>query len=234
MRAVQDGPDPRTEMLSVVAGVREYLRLQRDFGLREVPRLEASSRTDESKASQLDRFHDTIRDCRRCRLCEARSRVVCGDGSPDADVMFVGEAPGREEDVQGIPFVGAAGDLLNRMIASIGLSREAVYIANVVKCRPPQNRDPEPDEVASCEAYLARQIEIVEPDVICTLGRFAAQCLLKTTESLGRLRGKVAAYEGIKLIPTYHPAALLRNPQWKRPAWDDLRRLRKEYDGVEV
>jgi DNA polymerase len=148
--------------------------------------------------------------------------------------MFVGEAPGREEDIQGIPFVGAAGDLLNRMIAAIGLSREAVYIANVVKCRPPQNRDPEPDEVASCEGYLARQIEIIGPDVICTLGRFAAQCLLETSEPLGRLRGKVGTYAGIKLIPTYHPAALLRNPQWKRPAWDDLRRLRKEYDGTDL
>ncbi len=157
---MQDKNDPRTEMLSVVAGVRAYLQQQRDFGLREVPRLAGSFSARDAKGSQLDRFHDTIRDCRRCRLCESRRKIVCCDGSPDADVMFVGEAPGSEEDIQGIPFVGAAGDLLNRMIASIGLSREAVYIANVVKCRPPQNRDPEPDEVASCEAYLARQIEI--------------------------------------------------------------------------
>ena len=230
---MQDGHDPRAELLSVVAGVREYLQQQWDFGLREVPRFESSGPSGDSKGSQLDRFHDSIRDCRRCRLCEARRQVVCGDGNPDADVMFVGEAPGREEDIQGVPFVGAAGDLLNRMMASVGLSREAVYVANVVKCRPPQNRDPEPDEVASCEAYLARQIEIVEPDLICTLGRFAAQCLLKTTESLARLRVKVGAYGGIRLIPTYHPAALLRNPQWKRAAWDDLRRLRKAFDGTD-
>ena len=159
---------------------------------------------------------------------------MVGAGAPDADVMFVGEAPGHEEDRQGLPFVGASGQLLTKMIEAIGFRREDVYIANVIKCRPPQNRDPQGDEIAACEPLLKRQIEIVGPRVICTLGRFAAQTLLRTTTSMGRLRGQVYDYEGVKLVPTYHPAALLRNPQWKRPTWEDLKRLRLEYDGVKL
>jgi DNA polymerase len=148
--------------------------------------------------------------------------------------MFVGEAPGREEDLKGFPFVGAAGDLLTKMIEGIKLSRDEVYIANVIKCRPPNNRDPQVDEIEQCEPFLIRQIELIQPRVVCTLGRFAAQTLLKTTTSMGRLRGKIYEYSGIKLIPTYHPAALLRNPQWKRPAWEDLKLLRFEYDGTQL
>ncbi|HCK12210.1 MAG TPA: hypothetical protein DHW45_20225, partial [Candidatus Latescibacteria bacterium] len=135
---------------------------------------------------------------------------------------------------KGFPFVGAAGDLLTKMIEGIKLSRDEVYIANVIKCRPPNNRDPQVDEIEQCEPFLIRQIELIQPRVVCTLGRFAAQTLLKTTTSMGRLRGKIYEYSGIKLIPTYHPAALLRNPQWKRPAWEDLKLLRFEYDGTQL
>jgi DNA polymerase len=159
---------------------------------------------------------------------------VFGAGCADANVMFVGEAPGREEDKQGLPFVGPAGELLTRMIESIRLSRDEVYIANVIKCRPPNNRDPKPDEIASCEPYLVRQIETIQPSVICTLGRFAAHVLLKTDEPMGQLCGRVGHYQGTKVVPTYHPAALLRNPQWKRRAWEDLKRLRREYDGLDL
>jgi len=148
--------------------------------------------------------------------------------------MFIGEAPGRDEDLQGLPFVGAAGELLTKMILGMKLTREEVYIANVIKCRPPGNRDPQPEEIAQCEPHLLRQIVFIQPKVICTLGRFAAQALLKTTTSMGRLRGKVYTYEGIRLIPTYHPAALLRNPQWKRPTWEDLKLVRFEFDGMQL
>ena len=148
--------------------------------------------------------------------------------------MFVGEAPGAEEDRQGEPFVGAAGQLLTKIIEAMDLSREEVYICNILKCRPPNNRDPQPDEIEHCEPYLKRQIEIIQPQVICTLGRCAAQTLLRSTESMGRLRKQLHHYEGIPLVATYHPAALLRNPQWKRLTWEDIKRVRQVYDGVEL
>ena len=157
-----------------------------------------------------------------------------GNGDEDAALMVIGEAPGAEEDRQGLPFVGEAGRLLTRIIEAIELQREEVYICNVLKCRPPNNRDPRPEEVQTCEPYLKRQIEIIQPKVICSLGRFATQTLLRTTESMGRLRGRTHEYEGIPVIPTYHPAALLRNPQWKRPTWEDMKRVRQTYDGVEL
>jgi uracil-DNA glycosylase len=212
--------------------LRAYLAAQASFGLRRIPRQEASS--EESAEKQLQALHESIRDCRNCGLSAGRHVVVFGDGDPDAGVMFVGEAPGAEEDRKGLPFVGKAGELLTRMIESIGLTRETVYIANVIKCRPPGNRDPDPEEVAACQPYLLRQIRTIRPTVICTLGRFAAQTLLQTDTPMGKLRGHLYEYEGIKLVPTYHPAALLRNEQWKRPTWEDLKRLRLEYDGVRI
>lgn len=190
--------------------------------------------TGPSVSDDLDAFAKDVATCEACALSEGRKHVVFGSGSRDADIMFIGEAPGREEDMQGLPFVGAAGELLTKMIEGMQLSREDVYIANIIKCRPPGNRDPLPEEIAQCEPYLLRQIEMIKPTVICTLGRFAAQTLLRSTTSMGRLRGKVYDYNGIKLIPTYHPAALLRNPQWKRPTWEDLKRLRFEYDGTQL
>lgn len=182
----------------------------------------------------LDELNAAVRDCHRCILGEKRTSFVFGHGNPDADVMFVGEAPGAEEDIQGLPFVGRAGQLLTKMIESINLRREDVYITNVLKCRPPGNRDPQSAEIAECEPVLLRQIEIIKPKIICALGRISGQTLLRTTATLGALRGKVHDYHGVKLVVTYHPAALLRNPNWKRPAWEDLKFLRREYDGVEI
>ena len=166
-------------------------------------------------------------DCRRCKLhALGRRQIVFGVGNPSADLMFVGEAPGADEDVQGEPFVGRAGQLLTRIIEAIGLKREDVYIANVIKCRPPGNRNPEPDEVEQCEPFLFRQIDAIKPKVIVALGKFAAQSLLKTAEPITKLRGREYKYRDAILMPTYHPAYLLRNPSAKRDVWADMKRVR--------
>jgi DNA polymerase len=166
-------------------------------------------------------------DCRRCKLHTlGRKQVVFGVGNPDADLMFVGEAPGADEDVQGEPFVGRAGQLLTKIIEAIDLRRDDVYIANVIKCRPPQNRNPEPDEVEQCEPFLFRQIDVIKPKVIVALGKFAAQSLLKTTDPITRIRGREYRYRDAILMPTYHPAYLLRNPSSKRDVWEDMKRVR--------
>jgi len=164
--------------------------------------------------------------CRKCGLCETRTQTVFADGDPAARLMFVGEAPGRDEDAQGVPFVGRAGQLLNKMIAAIDMRREDVYICNVLKCRPPENRTPAPDEVEQCRPYLEQQIALVKPALICALGLSAMQALLQTKASMGSMRGKTFEYRGVPLIPTYHPAALLRNPSLKHEAWVDLQRVR--------
>jgi uracil-DNA glycosylase family 4 len=169
-----------------------------------------------------------IGDCTRCKLhALGRKQIVFGVGNPQADLMFVGEAPGADEDIQGIPFVGRAGQLLTKIIEAIGLKREDVYIANVIKCRPPQNRNPEPDEVETCEPFLFQQIDIIKPKVIVALGKFGAQTLLRTLDPISRLRGRVFDYRGAKLIPTFHPAYLLRNPSSKREVWEDMKLVRK-------
>jgi DNA polymerase len=166
-------------------------------------------------------------DCSRCKLHTlGRRQVVFGVGNPNADLMFVGEAPGADEDIQGEPFVGKAGQLLTKIIEAINLKREDVYIANVIKCRPPQNRNPEPDEVVQCEPFLFRQIETIKPKVIVALGKFAAQSLLKTTEPITRIRGREYKYRNAILMPTFHPAFLLRNPSSKREVWEDMKRVR--------
>ena len=166
-------------------------------------------------------------DCTRCKLHTlGRRQIVFGVGNPDADLMFIGEAPGRDEDIQGIPFVGRAGQLLTKMIEAIGLTRNDVYIANVIKCRPPENRNPEPDEVASCEPFLFRQIDSIAPKVVVALGAVAVKALLKSDAPISRLRGRVIDYRGAKLVPTFHPAFLLRSPDKKREAWDDLKKVR--------
>jgi DNA polymerase len=165
--------------------------------------------------------------CTRCKLHKlGRRQVVFGVGNPNADLMFVGEGPGADEDIQGEPFVGRAGQLLTKIIEAIGMSRSDVYIANVIKCRPPQNRNPEPDEVEQCEPFLFRQIETIKPKVIVALGKFAAQCLLRTTEPITRLRGREYKYRNAILMPTFHPAFLLRNPSSKREVWEDMKRVR--------
>ncbi|HEX9640007.1 MAG TPA: uracil-DNA glycosylase [Candidatus Krumholzibacteria bacterium] len=168
--------------------------------------------------------------CTRCKLHGSRKNTVFGVGNPMASLLVVGEAPGRDEDSQGEPFVGAAGQLLNKILAAIGFAREEVYIANILKCRPPNNRDPEPEEVAACLPNLLEQLEIIRPKIILALGRVAAQNLLETSAPLGRLRNKVHAYRDIPLMVTYHPAALLRNAQYKRPTWDDVQKLRELHD----
>jgi uracil-DNA glycosylase len=172
-------------------------------------------------------IREEIGDCTRCKLHRlGRRQIVFGVGNPNADLMFVGEAPGADEDLQGIPFVGRAGQLLTKIIEAIGLAREDVYIANVIKCRPPENRNPEPDEVESCEPFLFQQIDRIKPKVIVALGTFAAKALLKTQDSISRLRGRVYDYRGAKLIPTFHPAFLLRSPDRKRDVWEDMKKVR--------
>ena len=173
-------------------------------------------------------------DCSRCKLHTlGRRQVVFGVGNPEADLMFVGEAPGADEDRQGEPFVGAAGQLLTKIIEAIGLTRQQVYIANVIKCRPPGNRNPEPDEVEQCEPFLFRQIDVIKPKVIVALGKFAAQSLLRTADPITRIRGREYKYRDAILMPTYHPAYLLRYPSAKREVWEDMKRVREILRGEE-
>ena len=172
----------------------------------------------------LTAIREDIGDCTRCKLHTlGRKQIVFGVGNPEAELMFVGEAPGADEDIQGIPFVGRAGQLLTKMIEAMGYRRDDVYIANVIKCRPPENRNPEPDEVETCEPFLFRQVAAIQPKVIVALGSFAAKTLLKTTAPISRLRGRVYEYHGAKLVPTFHPSYLLRSPSEKRAAWEDLK-----------
>jgi uracil-DNA glycosylase len=174
----------------------------------------------------LESIKADLGDCRRCKLAPGRKNIVFGSGNPKAELMFVGEAPGAEEDDQGLPFVGRAGQLLTKIIESIGLRREEVYICNILKCRPPENRNPEGDEIASCEPFLFRQVAAVQPKVICALGTFAAQTVLRTKEAVGRLRGQFFLYRGVQLMVTFHPAYLLRNPGEKRKVWEDVQKIR--------
>lgn len=177
-----------------------------------------------SASEVLATIREVIGDCTRCKLHNlGRTQIVFGVGNPHADLMFVGEAPGADEDIQGIPFVGRAGQLLTKMIEAMGFSRDDVYIANVLKCRPPGNRNPEPDEIAMCEPFLFRQLASIDPKVVIALGAFAARTLLKTDAPISRLRGRIFDFRGAKLIPTFHPSFLLRSPGYKREAWDDLK-----------
>lgn len=169
--------------------------------------------------------------CTLCPLSVGRTQVVFGSGNPNADLMFIGEGPGAQEDLQGLPFVGPAGALLTKIVEAIGYTRDQVYIANIVKCRPPGNRDPLPEEVKACRGYLERQIDLVAPKVIVALGRVAAQTLLESDLPLGRLRGGWHSFRGVAVRATYHPAALLRNASWKRPTWEDMKVVRQQLEG---
>jgi uracil-DNA glycosylase family 4 len=175
--------------------------------------------------NQLEAFHNQIKTCRKCALGSLRTHFVFGSGNPDADLIFIGEAPGHEEDLQGKPFVGRAGQLLTLMLKAINLTRDEVFIANVLKCRPPNNRDPLPEEVETCEPYLLKQIDLISPRLIVTLGRYASASLLRTKSALGELRKTLHAYNNVPLVVTYHPAALLRNPLLKKEAWKDLKKI---------
>jgi DNA polymerase len=180
----------------------------------------------EGAGAALAALAEVVAACRRCRLCEGRQRTVFGSGNPQAELMFIGEGPGAEEDRQGLPFVGRAGELLTRIVEAMGMTRDQVYIANIVKCRPPGNRDPQPDEVAACRSYLERQIALIRPRLIVALGRIAAQTLLANDLPIGRMRGQWFQFMGVPLMVTYHPAALLRNPALKRPTWEDMQQVR--------
>ena len=188
------------------------------------------TRADTGSWATLDEIAAIVRGCKLCPLCETRTNAVPGEGNPNARLMLVGEGPGESEDLSGRPFIGRAGDLLTKMLEAIQVPRTEAYIANVVKCRPPKNRVPLPDERAACLPYLRRQIQLVKPKVLLALGTTASAALLDVKSSLGALRGREHDWNGIPLIVTYHPAALLRNPDWKRPAWDDLRTVRKILD----
>ncbi|MDT8324366.1 MAG: uracil-DNA glycosylase [Bacteroidota bacterium] len=181
-------------------------------------------------ARTLAQLDEMICHCVKCPLSETRNRFVFGVGNPKADVVLVGEAPGAEEDRQGEPFVGRAGKLLDKILEAVDFKREDVFICNILKCRPPNNRDPLPAEVEQCEPYLHKQLALLKPKVMLALGRIAAQTLLRSNESLTRLRAETHSYQGIPLIVTYHPAALLRNPNWKRPTWEDVQKFRALYD----
>ena len=243
----------------------EYLKLQEELGLapkflwkshsipkasktKSDPQIKPQNTPAENipmnfdKNTKLQEIRKTIGDCTRCRLSEGRNNIVFGVGNPEAELMFVGEAPGRDEDLKGEPFVGRAGQLLTKIIQAMGLSREEVYIANIVKCRPPENRNPAADEIATCSPFLFSQIETIQPKVIVCLGTFAAQTLLGTEEKISVLRGRLHSWpnatvqkmlaiqlplESTKLLPTYHPAFLLRNPNMKKPVWEDMQIVMK-------
>ena len=179
--------------------------------------------------SELNSYLDSIKDCLKCPLGKSRKNIVLGSGNPNASIVFVGEAPGKEEDLQGLPFVGRSGKLLDKMLKAINLSRNDVYILNVLKCRPPNNRDPLPSEIEECEPYLKKQLELIKPKLIVSLGRISAMTILRTKESLANMRNKIFNYEGIDFLVTYHPAALLRNPNFKKYAWEDFQLIRDKY-----
>jgi uracil-DNA glycosylase family 4 len=240
----------RQELKRIVATLRRHLQRQARAGIRVLPKgrpaettpimtsanLPAGSEANLFSgdagvydAKSLEDLRAAIGDCRRCKLWSGRTHLVFGVGKRNAEVMFVGEGPGRDEDLKGEPFVGRAGQLLTDIITKgMGLRREDVYIANVVKCRPPDNRNPELDEVASCEPFLKKQIDLVRPKIIVALGKFAVQCLLQSKLPISRLRGNWHDYHGVKLMPTFHPAYLLRNPGEKKLVWEDIKKVIQE------
>jgi DNA polymerase len=210
----------------VVADLKAYLEYLKGMGIEALPVTEEKKKKMiPSKAPTLEEIRKELGDCKRCKLHRGRRTIVFGEGNKKARLMFVGEGPGYDEDVQGRPFVGKAGQLLTKIIQSIHLEREEVYIANIIKCRPPQNRNPEPDEIKSCSPFLMKQIQAIQPKIICALGTFAAQTLLQTDAKITSLRGRMFDLQGIKVLPTYHPAFLLRNPDKKREVWEDMKQI---------
>lgn len=217
-----------SELREAVAAGRSQFEYLRDLGLGEVPAPvpnRAGMLSKAQGAGTLEDIRTDLGDCQRCKLGRTRTCLVFGVGNPAARLVLVGEAPGREEDEKGEPFVGEAGRLLDRILFAMGLSREEVYICNVLKCRPPNNRDPETDEVATCEPFLIRQLAAIQPEMIVALGRFAIQTLLQSKAPISKLRGTWQQYQGIPLMPTYHPAYLLRNPNGKREVWSDMKQV---------
>jgi uracil-DNA glycosylase family 4 len=219
--------DPVKELAELVDSLSGWLRYQRRLGWRGLPGEVASPPQDREQPDEknLKEIRAEMGDCRRCKLYGGRTHLVFGAGAADARLMFVGEAPGAEEDLQGVPFVGAAGQLLNNLLSKLGLRREEVYIGNIIKCRPPGNRDPEADEITACLPFLKKQIQAIRPRVIVTLGRIATQALLGTREPLTRLRGHWQRYHDIRVMPTFHPSYLLRAPQERRKTWADMQQV---------
>ncbi len=193
---------------------------------------ESIKREEWEFSESLDELNSNINTCLKCGLGKTRTHFVFGVGNPKADIVVIGEAPGADEDAQGEPFVGRAGQLLNKILEATGFQREEVFICNILKCRPPGNRNPAPDEVELCRPYLEKQLKIVNPKLILLLGKVASESLLKTKEPLNKLRGKIHDYKGWKVMITFHPAALLRNPNWKRPAWEDMQQFRTLYEEI--
>jgi len=210
----------------LISDLRTYLEYLEGMGITSLPGAEdVPEKALRLGTLTLADVRKELGDCKRCKLHRTRKTIVFGEGNEKASLMFIGEGPGYDEDVQGRPFVGKAGQLLTKIIESINLSREEVYIANIVKCRPPQNRNPESDEIESCSPFLMKQIWVIQPKIICALGTFSAQTLLRTDTKITALRGKLFDLEGIKVIPTYHPAFLLRNPERKREVWEDMKQI---------
>jgi len=209
------------ELNDIVAAIKSYVELERESGMNEI------FSVSENRSDDMESLKKEVLKCDKCDLCRTRRNVVFGSGNPKAGLLFIGEAPGQEEDMQGLPFVGRAGQLLTKIIEAMGLKREDVYIANILKCRPPNNRSPLPTEILACEENVKRQIELIKPKVICTLGKFASQTLLRTQTPITALRGKFQEYNGIKVMPTFHPAYLLRNPADKKLVWEDIKRVLK-------
>lgn len=231
---------PREELLGLVRSLTERLRVDGELGKplsylcsggvnapADTPREPAAVLPGGGNGSALEKAREELGECCRCTLGGLRHRIVFGEGNPDAELVFVGEAPGADEDAQGRPFVGRAGQLLTKIIVAMGLKREDVYICNILKCRPPGNRNPQPEEIAACEPFLIRQLEAIRPRVICALGSFAAHTLLKSDAPITVLRGRFHSYQGIPLMPTYHPAYLLRNPGAKKQVWEDVQTIMK-------
>ena len=219
------------QVQEIITDLKSYFEYLRGMGISGIPISEDRSREVlpdvffPPMSLALEDVRKELGDCRRCKLHRTRRTLVFGEGNKQARLMIIGEGPGHDEDIQGKPFVGRAGQLLTKILQSIHLQREEVYITNIIKCRPPQNRNPEPDEIQNCYPFLHQQIRAIRPRIICALGTFAAQTLLKTGAKITTLRGRFYDFSGIKVVPTYHPAYLLRNPERKREVWEDMKQI---------
>jgi uracil-DNA glycosylase len=223
----------QSELLFAVRGLKSQVLNQNSLAVgldwkKSLPVRKETKISNANNEEQLNKVSQEMTNCSLCQLAKTRHNLVFGDGDPNAQIVFVGEAPGADEDAQGLPFVGRAGQLLTKIIEAMGIKRKDVYICNILKCRPPGNRNPLPEEISLCEPFLRKQLQAISPKVICALGTFAAQTLLKTDVPITVLRGRFHTYNGMKLMPTYHPAYLLRNPSAKKPVWDDVQMIMKE------
>ncbi len=231
----------KKELAEIIKAIKNYMKMEEESGMKEIslkgliaPAKGGDIRTlhgevfYEDRTSALTELEQQVKVCHECDLYKTRRNIVFGEGNPNAALLFIGEAPGLEEDIQGKPFVGRAGQLLAKIIKAIEMRREDVYIANCLKCRPPKNRTPYPSEIVACRNYLIQQIDIIKPKVICCLGRPAAQTMLMSDSPISKMRGKLYDYHGIKVMPTFHPAYLLRNPADKRLVWEDMKKVRDE------